>query len=145
MDLARNKGDLGMPGGSTSTTVSSVLSDDSKERKETPLYSGLLQYFPRALAAVARVSHKGNEKHNPGQPLHWSRGKSADHEDCVVRHMVTPYNVDTDGELHIAHAAWRALAACEIALEKLESDRVTARLEQSAKLNPHARERGEGV
>lgn len=120
-----------MPGGSTSTTVSSVLSDDSKERKETPLYSGLLQYFPRALAAVARVSHKGNEKHNPGQPLHWSRGKSADHEDCVVRHMVTPYNVDTDGELHIAHAAWRALAACEIALEKLE--------------NPHARERGEGV
>jgi len=117
-------------GGSTSTTVS-VLSDDSKERKETPLYSGLLQYFPRALAAVARVSVKGNERHNPGMPLHWSREKSADHEDCVIRHMVTPYNVDTDGELHIVHAAWRALAACEIALEKLE--------------NPHARERGEGV
>jgi hypothetical protein len=135
-----------MPGGSTSTTVSSVLSDDSKERKETPLYSGLLQYFPRALAAVARVSHKGNVKHNgAGTPIRWSREKSADHEDCVVRHMVTPYNVDTDGELHIAHAAWRALAACEIGLEQLESDRVTARLEQLNKLNPHARERGEGV
>jgi hypothetical protein len=121
-----------MPGGSTSTTVSSVLSDDSKERKETPLYSGLLQYFPRALAAVARVSHKGNVKHNgAGTPIRWSREKSADHEDCVVRHMVTPYNVDTDGELHIVHAAWRTLAAAEIALEKLE--------------NPHARERGEGV
>ena len=95
-----------------------MLTNDSTARKQTPMYSGLLKYFPRALAAVARVSWAGNEKHNPGRPLHWSRDKSADHEDCIVRHMITPYDVDTDGELHIAHAAWRALAACEIALER---------------------------
>ena len=91
----------------------------SKQRKNTPLWRGVLQYFPLALQAVARVSWKGNEKHNPGEPLHWARGKSMDQEDCIVRHMVNPYEPDPDtGELHIVHAAWRALAAAELALEK---------------------------
>ena len=36
-----------------------------------------------ALAEVARVSKAGNDQHNPGQPLHWARDKSADHADCV--------------------------------------------------------------
>ena len=45
-------------------------------RKEYPLYSGLLKYFPDALMEVANCSYKGNEQHNPGTALHWDRSKS---------------------------------------------------------------------
>lgn len=88
---------------------------DSTERKAEPIYSGALRYFPDALAAVARVSKAGNDKHNPGEPLHWSRGKSKDHLDCVARHIITPDCADPDtGEYHLAHAAWRILAALQL-------------------------------
>lgn len=91
---------------------------DSIERKGEPLYSGVLRYFPDALVAVSRVSKAGNDKHNPGEPLHWSRGKSNDHLDCVTRHTLTPLEIDSDSnELHLAHAAWRILAALQLAEE----------------------------
>ena len=96
------------------------METDSELRKRTPIWSGVMQYFPNAIEAVARVSWKGNEKHNPGEPLHWARGKSMDQEDCIARHMINPYEPDEDGELHIVHVAWRALAAAELALERVE-------------------------
>ncbi len=65
-----------------------TLPTDSKERKEYPLWRGLLRYFPAALAGVAKHSKEGNDKHNPGEEMHHSRGKSSDHEDCVMRHLV---------------------------------------------------------
>lgn len=65
-----------------------TLPTDSDERKRIPLYSGCVAYFPAALAGVAGVSWLGNEKHNPGQPLHHARGKSTDHADCVARHLM---------------------------------------------------------
>src|ERR1700677_2638312 len=68
----------------------------SAERKGEPIHSGVLCYFPDALAAVSRVSKAGNDKHNPGEPLHWSRGKSNDHMDCVARHIITPDEIDPD-------------------------------------------------
>jgi len=88
---------------------------DSAARKATPIYSGVLRYFPLALAAVARLSKAGNDKHNPGQPLHWSRGKSNDHGDCIVRHQMTPEAIDHEtGEYHAVAVAWRALAQLEL-------------------------------
>lgn len=97
----------------------SLLRDkNSSERKAEPIYSGAMRYFPDALAAVARVSKAGNEKHNPGEPLHWARSKSNDHLDCVARHLITPSEVDLDShEYHLAHAAWRILAALQLAEE----------------------------
>lgn len=87
------------------------LTSDPKERKATPLCTGCLDYFPDALAAVARLSYKANEKHNPGEPLHWSRGKSADHADCVARHLVERGQIDPEfNESFTVHVAWRALA-----------------------------------
>lgn len=86
-----------------------------EERKAEPIYSGAFKYFPDALAAVARVSKAGNDKHNPGEPLHWSRGKSNDHLDCVARHIITSTDVDMEShEYHLAHAAWRVLAALQL-------------------------------
>jgi hypothetical protein len=93
--------------------------DPSAERKATPVYSGVLRYFPDAIAAVARLSKKGNDKHNPGEPLHWSRGKSNDHGDCIVRHQMTPDELDPDtGEIHAVAVAWRALAQLQLLEEK---------------------------
>jgi hypothetical protein len=45
----------------------------ASERKATPIATGVLDYFPLALAEVARVSRIGNDQHNPGQPLHWAK------------------------------------------------------------------------
>lgn len=91
----------------------------SKERKGEPIYSGCLMYFPDALAAVARVSVAGNEKHNPGQPLHWARGKSTDQLDASVRHHITPEVIDEEtNEVELAQAAWRVLAQLQLIEEK---------------------------
>jgi hypothetical protein len=68
--------------------VKYTLPTDSADRKNIPLAEGVLAYFPAALAGVARVSKAGNDKHNPGEPLHHARGKSSDHADCIVRHLV---------------------------------------------------------
>jgi hypothetical protein len=96
---------------------------NSAERKAEPLHTGVMLYFPDALAAIARLSKAGNDKHNPGQPLHWSRGKSADHSDCVARHSLTPLLVDPEtGEIEAVAKAWRTLAE----LQLLEERRLTA-------------------
>lgn len=90
-----------------------ILDGDSATRKSAPMARGLLWYFPNALAEVARVSILGNEKHNPGEPLHWAFDKSADHADCVVRHIARAGRLDSDGIRESALAAWRALANLE--------------------------------
>lgn len=95
-----------------------ILSEDPTTRKNTPITSGVLDYFPRALAAVAQCSKAGNDQHNPGQPLHWAKGKSTDHADCIARHLIDRDSVDTDGIAHAAKLAWRALAYLETKLEQ---------------------------
>lgn len=94
-----------------------MLPTDAKKRKEVPIYSGVMRYFPDALAAVAELSRIGNEQHNPGQPLHWDRSKSTDEHDALVRHLMEAGTVDTDGIRHSAKVAWRALAALQKELE----------------------------
>lgn len=94
-----------------------ILSEDPAIRKATPITTGVLDYFPRALAAVAQCSKAGNDQHNPGQPLHWAREKSTDHADCIARHLIDRHTVDTDGIRHAAKLAWRALALLETILE----------------------------
>ena len=64
-----------------------TLPTDSNERKEYPLFRGVLRYFPAALAGIARTSKLGNDKHNPGEELHYDRAKSIDHGDCILRHL----------------------------------------------------------
>lgn len=94
-----------------------TLPTDSAERKRTPITTGVLDYFPDAIAEIARVSFIGNEQHNPGEPLHWAREKSTDHADCIVRHLLERGTVDADGTRHTAKMAWRALALLQTELE----------------------------
>lgn len=95
-----------------------ALPADSDQRKQVPLARGCFDYFPAALAKVAGLSWAGNEKHNPGQYLHWSRGKSGDHADCILRHLLDRGTIDDDGCRHSAKVAWRALAMLQEELER---------------------------
>jgi hypothetical protein len=100
-----------------------LLPTDSAMRKDTPICTGMLDYFPRAAAYVARISVLGNDKHNPGEPLHWAKGKSMDQPDCIVRHVIERGTFDPDdGALHDGKLAWRALANLETELEKRETE-----------------------
>jgi hypothetical protein len=91
--------------------------DKKLNRKEYPVYTGVIKYFPDALMEVSKVSRIGNEQHHPDKPLHWDKSKSADHLDALLRHLLEADNIDNDGELHLAKVAWRALAALQIKLE----------------------------
>lgn len=86
----------------------SELPTDAAARKAIPLCSGVLDYFPAALVEVAKCSQRGNDQHNPGEPLHWARGKSADHLDAAMRHIL---------ERDLPAAAWRILAALQMDCE----------------------------
>jgi hypothetical protein len=98
------------------------LPTDAKMRKHVPLWRGLFLYFPDAIAAVANLSWVANEQHNPGEPLHWAREKSTDHEDCLLRHLLELGTIDTDGVRHAAKVAWRALAILQLEIEKEKAD-----------------------
>lgn len=107
------------PEAAARTTVQPLmLPAGSAERKDIPLARGCLDYFPAALAYVARISKAGNDKHNPGEPMHHARGKSSDHADCIARHLVDRGAIDPDDGLrHSGKLAWRALALLQEELE----------------------------
>ncbi len=97
----------------------SALPTAAVARKAVPIYSGVVRYFPNALAAIAELSRIGNDQHNPGKPLHWDRSKSGDELDALTRHLVEAGTIDTDGVRHSTKVAWRALANLEKELENL--------------------------
>ena len=84
---------------------SPVLPTDADDRKAIPVYTGFVKYFPRAMAAVARVSLQGGMQHGQApEALYWDRTKSGDELDALVRHLI-------DGDW--AQVAWRAMANLE--------------------------------
>lgn len=100
--------------------MTASLPEEADERNRYPMADGLIDYFPNALAAVSEVSRIGNEQHNPGEALHWARGKSTDHANKVIRHLVDRGKKDKRGVRHSARMAWRALALLQEELEREE-------------------------
>lgn len=98
-------------------TSDGPFKSEAQARKDRPVFSGVLRYFPDALLEVAELSRIGNEQHNPGQPLHWARGKSTDHNDALLRHLIDTGTRDSDGVRHAAKVAWRALAQLQTEIE----------------------------
>ena len=92
----------------------------TEERKATPVFSGVLAYFPDAIKEVSKASLAGNKQHLEGQPLHWDRSKSTDQLDALTRHLIDhSKNIyDDDGVLHMTKVAWRALAQLQILIEQ---------------------------
>ena|SRR5579859_5482733 len=101
-----------------------MLPQSSAARKALPVTEGVLDYFPDAIAYVAFVSKVGNDKHNPGEKLNWSRGKSNDHPNCIARHLIERGTYDAEGLLNDGTLAWRALANLQLALEALAAQGV---------------------
>lgn len=103
------------PGGAP--TRATTLPEGAADRKRFPVASGVLDYFPDALVAISEVSYRGNQQHNPGQPLHWARSKSTDQDDTIIRHFMQRGTRDTDGIRHSAKMCWRALALLQLEIE----------------------------
>ena len=96
--------------------------ETNEERKDTPVFSGVLAYFPDALKEVAKCSFAGQQQHNPDKPLAWDRNKSGNEYDSLTRHLLdsSKEDFDTDGTLHKAKVAWRALAGLQKHLENVK-------------------------
>lgn len=106
------------PGIGGAPTRATTLPTEPAERKKFPVASGFMDYFPDAIAAVSNLSYIGNEQHNPGQPLHWARGKSTDEADTMMRHFLQRGTLDTDGARHSVKMVWRALAFLQKEIEQ---------------------------
>ena len=106
-------------------TRATTLPTGGAERKTYPIASGVLDYFPDAIAAIAHLSYVGNEQHNPGQPLHWDRSKSMDEADTLMRHFLQRGLLDVDGLRHSAKMAWRALALLQEEIEAEQQEKET--------------------
>ena len=90
---------------------------------KAPVLRGAIEYFPRALMAVADVSAFGASKYT------WRGWESvpdgvARYGDALGRHIlkerIEGLNDSDSGLLHAAHAAWCALARLELMLRELE-------------------------
>jgi hypothetical protein len=102
--------------------VKHFIPQDDARRKAAPMFRGLFGYFPAALFAVAEHSLESDLKHNPGNPEAptWARGKSSDHEDCILRHSIDAGKPGSpDRVYHLKARAWRALASLQEELELL--------------------------
>ena len=116
-------------------TRATTLPNKPQARKEYPVGTGVLDYFPDALVAVSNVSFKGNQQHNPGQPLHWERSKSTDQADTIIRHFLQRGSLDSDGSRHSAKLAWRALASLQLEIEADQKTIAARRLKTQRKNN----------
>lgn len=96
------------------------LPDDRDARNALPVWDGVIAYFPDTWVEIAKVSVLGNKQHGLGEKLHFNREVSTDHANKVMRHMLDHAAgkvLDSDGTYHLAKAAWRALAALQVAIE----------------------------
>lgn len=99
-----------------------MLPTDYAARKALPIYDFLTKYFPLAIVEIVKVAVVGNEQHNPGEPLHWARSKSADQLNTAMRHLfdhgMGQERDDGGKTLHLAKAAWRLLAEIQLICER---------------------------
>lgn len=99
------------------------MSDDRRPslpeegRDDYPMAGGLLDYFPNALAEVAKLSFDATKQHHSDLPMHWDRRKSRDHASKIIRHLVDRGLKDNHGHRHSTMVAWRALAMLQEELE----------------------------
>lgn len=117
------------------------MSTDSALRKLMPVASGVMKYFPDAILLCAWISRAGNDKHNPGESLHWAKEKSTDEPDCEARHMLDFFRdlppdpgLEPLGRLgHLASKFWRAAAHLQRECDKDRAAYEAALAEWTAK------------
>lgn len=104
-----------------STLPEGMKFDDGK----APIRRGVLEYFPRAIIEIAKLSAKGAVKYDWGN---WEKVHDAINRygDAELRHICEaaaygPTDEET-GMLHAVHEAWCALAVLEKKLIENEKD-----------------------
>lgn len=100
-----------------------ALPSDDKLRKEIRAFQGVIKYFPEAIAAVALLSKRANDQHNPGEPMHWAKEKSTEELDSLMNHVIDiackgELSRDSDGMLDAVKVAWRGLANLQRLIDK---------------------------
>jgi Domain of unknown function (DUF5664) len=92
---------------------------------KTPVYQGLIDYFPRAIVAVADISGFGASKYAwkgwEGVEDGYNRYSNAMHRHELYKATQGLYD-DDSGLLHDAHFAWGALARLELFLREQEKN-----------------------
>lgn len=86
---------------------------------KSPIFQGLMDYFPRACLAVAEVSEAGAKKYA------WKGWETVPdgynrYSNAMVRHIVNETiegKYDPEGFLHAAQVAWNAMARLELQLK----------------------------
>lgn len=90
---------------------------------KAPIRQGVIEYFPRALIEVARVSEFGARKYSWGGwapvPDGITRYGNAADRHAIKAIIEGPIDSDS-GLLHAAHEAWNALARLELMLRESE-------------------------
>lgn len=93
------------------------------------VFRGVVEYFPKAILAVAEVSTFGAKKYV------WNGWETVPdginrYSDAMMRHILkegSGESIDPDSKLlHAAHTAWGALARLELILREEESQRAWA-------------------
>lgn len=96
--------------------------DDSGKPK---LVQGFLEYFPNAIAEVARVSEFGAIKYDWGNWKFVNDGVNR-YTEALGRHLLSEDAIDEESNLlHAAHIAWNAMARLELILRELENDSIS--------------------
>lgn len=99
--------------------MSSHAKPDEPITKADRLTTGVVDYFPNALAAIGRWSTFNNAKYPPAVPSadgspRWSFDVSTQHADAIASHLAQRGTVDAEsGFSHSVALAWRALALLE--------------------------------
>lgn len=115
--------------------VRQVMSADLKQPGakddggKAPISRGVLEYFPRAIEAVALLSLYGSEKYSwagwEKVPDGVNRYRDAGDRHKVARAKEGPYDREWESRgkqvLHSTAVAWNALAALELELRAVES------------------------
>lgn len=51
------------------TEYSYIKKMPGADRKNMPVYTGVMKYFPNAIKYVSKISQAGNDQHHPEKPL----------------------------------------------------------------------------
>lgn len=88
-----------------------IFPEDDEERQKYAVGTFICEFFPHAIAELARFSYEMQQKHNPDAPMGWAKDKSVGDGNQIFRHQM-------DGEFR--EVAWRGLEQLERFLTKME-------------------------
>ena len=90
--------------------AAAIFPEDDTERQKYAVGTFICEFFPHAIAELARFSYDMQQKHNPDAPMGWAEDKSIGDGNQIFRHQM-------DGEYR--EVAWRGLEQLERLLRKM--------------------------